>query len=905
MFFIEYFTWFLSRFEFIFVVTVVSLLLKSCILFFLLRSIRFSNKIGKPFIFLLIILVSNMFSDIAWVLNLLYELIAYPKYQIVSFFTHIAWVFFVVQYQSLILFVENLIIQKYYFSKRQIFFCLISSIFCMLFLFIATVSFKNIDISQYYLLRSKTETLSTFYVMFVLAIPSVLLVLQKMRTTELPLILKQQLFIFIGGFILPLLTADFIQLNPFQFRVLGELAHNYIAVSFTTIFLTIAIYFCARKIFGLRFLNLKSHVQRPMNMNFIEDFKGVLERLSAVTTCEELIHITQHFFKETFDIPITKTQLYFRKTDSQITDKVIGIKDETVVSLVETFLLTHSQALDSTIKDEKVLIFDEIDFSHFYHACESGEIMLRFLRTINADIFLPIYEKNKLIAYIIVERHARTGNFYSNVERDELMVFSSYLGNIINLLQSKQLDILLEQEQYLRQELYHKHQEISQYKESIRTFLRKGKSQQIGIIFYKNRRFVVGNEAAKEFIDINVNVHQGHPLTQTLKKLVQNVESFKTPQSVLAKHHTDGSTIVLSAVPHLEQNTIIITVSYPDVSDTIKHFIDLLKDPTECDYLLYLQTTESGRLINKLIPGVGAALLQFKIELLKASLSKRALLLDMQEQDIKNTVELVHHISFREVLHTLSLQGPSKNADVAIALFGVNPLFGLPDKYDKPLLATLDGVGTLFIKNVHHLDIETQEHLAAYIRYGYYSPCKSDKKMVSDVRIICSSNQHLLSLTQAGKFSKNLLQELKGTTLSMPSLMTLPDHELQALAAGYTEQALVSDAFQHVLELTDREKNVLVKDRPVSLQDLKNRVQQFLVKKSKKNLIYDEVEFNPTYDLSDPDLIAAARLGKQALKDRRVMTLLWNKFKSQNKISTFLGVNRSSINRRCKEYNLI
>ena len=29
------------------------------------------------------------------------------------------------------------------------------------------------------------------------------------------------------------------------------------------------------------------------------------------------------------------------------------------------------------------------------------------------------------------------------------------------------------------------------------------------------------------------------------------------------------------------------------------------------------------------------------------------------------------------------------------------------------------------------------------------------------------------------------------------------------------------------------------------------------------------------------------------------MTCLWNKFKNQNKIATLLGVNRSSVNRRC------
>jgi len=310
-------------------------------------------------------------------------------------------------------------------------------------------------------------------------------------------------------------------------------------------------------------------------------------------------------------------------------------------------------------------------------------------------------------------------------------------------------------------------------------------------------------------------------------------------------------------------------------------------------------------LINKLIPGDGFTLLNFKIELLKVALSKKAILLDMMDQDLQSTAEIINHISMRDELYVIALQRPPHNFDIAIKLFGINPIFGILGNQNRPLLETLNGVGTLFIKNIHFLDLETQDALALFIRYGFYTILKSDQKVASDVRIICSSNQNLSSLTQAGKFSKELFQELKTTTLSMPSLIELPEDELQTLADGFTQQALTNDALDHILLLNDKEKKSFLNNRPISLQELKTRIQQLLIKKSKKNMIYQEVAFNNAYDVTDPDLIAAARLGKQALKDQRVMILLWNKFKNQNKISTFLGVNRSSVNRRCKEYNLL
>jgi transcriptional regulator with PAS, ATPase and Fis domain len=82
------------------------------------------------------------------------------------------------------------------------------------------------------------------------------------------------------------------------------------------------------------------------------------------------------------------------------------------------------------------------------------------------------------------------------------------------------------------------------------------------------------------------------------------------------------------------------------------------------------------------------------------------------------------------------------------------------------------------------------------------------------------------------------------------------------------------------------------------------RIQDILMNKSKKNHIYEETQFDPAYNITDPELVQAARLGKKALKDPKTMALLWRKFQNQNKIATFLGVNRSSVNRRCKEYKL-
>jgi len=77
------------------------------------------------------------------------------------------------------------------------------------------------------------------------------------------------------------------------------------------------------------------------------------------------------------------------------------------------------------------------------------------------------------------------------------------------------------------------------------------------------------------------------------------------------------------------------------------------------------------------------------------------------------------------------------------------------------------------------------------------------------------------------------------------------------------------------------------------------------MQKAEKNNIHQETNFDPAYETNDSELIQASRLRKHALKDKKIMTMLWKKFnKNQSKIAEFLGVNRSSVHHRCKLYHL-
>ena len=888
----------LGSYPFLLFITASAFILKACLLIILVKRSSQIKSVHNTWLLLMSILISSMVVDSAWILKLSRELFFQTlDYRIAIFWLRLSWAFDMVQYQALALFIEKLIQQDFKLNIRHKILLTISSIFCLFFL---TLAFANIGCNSVLdrpIIEFKMQQAFTLYSQFILMLMTLFSAYIRLRATILPRILQKQTKIIILGLIVPHILSDLIQYYPFNFSNF-EITSYYFVVSVSTIFLTIALFYCSRKIMGLRFLNFKTHVEAPKKFIFVDNFKDVLEQLGHTTSLNELNHITQGFFKNALTIPLRRTMLYMRDQATATTHT----NTPKIENVVETMLSGPNPELLEYIARTKILIQDEIAFSQFYEKNEISNAIVNFLEEINADILLPIYAQKKIIAYIIVERNART-EFYSDIERDEMLVFATYLGNIIYLLQNRNLEALIHQEKELKEELYWKHQEINQYKESIRSFIKNNKQKDFGIIFYKNRRFVFGNAIAKELIKVNLNTQEGHPLTQQLKNLAKDVEEYKSTQHCFAKD-SEGNKLMLYGIPNHEQNNVIIIAYYPEISDIITKQIDLLKDPTTWDYLLYLDTTESGKLVNQLIPGSGEHLLNFKIDLLKAALSKKATLLEMAQEDLLPTVELLHHISLRDQLHILNLQGHEKNMETAVKLFGINPIFGMGQQ-STGLLSKLASNGTLFIQNVQFLTLETQHYLAEFIRYGYYRVFKSDQKIASNARIICSANQNLQNLVQEGTFSKELFNELKKTVLIMPSLFVLPEPELSELAENFTEQALKADAFKNLLELTDKDKLKLAHQRPISLQELKTKIQQILVQKSKKNEIYQETQFDPAYEISDPELIQAARLGKHALREPRVMALLWNKFKNQNKIATFLGVNRSSVNRRCKEYKLI
>lgn len=894
-------------------VLILSEILASVFKFFLIFKLTFNKQksyyFQLPLILICIFLSLSLLDSAGNILMaFFYKIFKFDiEFKFITLMARLAMSTFLIRYFALSLFLKFLTKKKINFSKLDYIFG-ISSILvfiCFSYLIIFKFNIPSHSLETLSFEKKLVQILTILLIIFF--IPSINQVYKYIKNNNLPEILSKQLQIFIKFLIIPhLFLESIINRNSPLFFMTTMLPFNKpILYSLSTMLATYAMYYCTQKIFGLRFLNVKKHVETKHKFNFIDDFKNVLEQLGQVTAIKELTHVTQTFFKAAFSIPLGSTKLYVRKkvlkeNDISTNDIILKISNK-----VENFIanLNDNPSLKAYLYKYKIFIKDEVEFSNFYEKTNEREQIIKFLNDVNADIFLPVFERQSISAYVIVEQKARPHELYNNVERDEMLVYASYISNIINILKNGNLDGLIKQQKEFSEELYNKHQEINQYKESIRTFLRMHQQRKFGIICHKGRNFAFINKEAQDLTGcIDLNIDEENYIIRDLKSLIKQVKQYKTTHSI-SSYDNQGNKLIITGMPNLENNMVIIMLYYPEVSDIVRSRFDSLKDPSKWDYLLYLETTKSGKLINDLIPGNSENLLNLKINLLNTALSKKATLLQIPEDDLMPTVEIIHYISLKESLQVLQINNYEQDDSAAIQLFGINPLLNYNNNQDA-LLYKLDSIGTLFIKNIHFLSMETQNKLAEYISYGYYTQLKSDQKIFTSVRIICSTDKKLSQLVTEGKFSKALFNELNKAYIKMPTIGTLPEEEINELTQGFTEQSLKTKVLKNILELNDREKNQIICQKPVSLKELKTRVRQLLIEKSNKNNITEKVELDPSFNIIDPDIYQAVRLGKNALKDSHIMSLLWNKFKNQNKIATLLGVNRSSVNRRCKEYNL-
>lgn len=850
----------------------------------LLNQPDFKKK-QTQFLFFILPIIAIIAENITWILDYIY-----PETTLTRSIICIAWILGCFKLHSLIFFLQVSTGQKISFSLYHKIFFTIETI----------LSFGFIADAIYLILHNNHMAYFQYFynsmilLWLITLIPLTSLIVDKISNDKIPIIIKQQVRLLFSYLIIPYVICLMLEFLPFVCSPAAKQIAAFADIG--TIFITTAFYLFYKKIMLLRFLNLSEKVQTKskLTISFTPNIKEIIDQLNFASNEQELQLVTQNFFYEQLHMSKRQIVLYLRDC---------GKKLDPIQEEIEQFLNNEKLGFNpiQTAISHKIFIGHEIDFDAFSSDNIVVSELSKFLIKIDCDLFIPILNNKQLTGYIVVKKDKKQ-IIYNLEQQNKMIVFAQFLAPAIYLLSQQNIYKLMLEAKETKEDLYAKHQEINQYKESIKKLLKDRIENHIGIIFYKQKHFSFRNQEAQQLICVNPNLQQNHPTTATLINLAQQVEKFKSTQTICITIH-NGTKLIVSGMPYTDSSGgVLLTVRQPEATDIIKMQLDALKDPSKRDYLLYLETTEAGKLINKLLPSKNEALLQTKIELLQAALQKNALLLQSHPDDVMDIASLIHQISIKESMHVLNLHGLQNN-EFATKLFGINPL--LQPQSEPSLLEKLDN-GTLLIKNIENLDSLSQQKLAYFIRYGIFTPLKSEQRKFSDVRIICSTNANVLELIQQGKIASELYKELQKSSLTLPSLIGLTQEDLSDLIDGFMHQAIQDDAKQFFAPLNINDKNILLQKRIESISEFKKKIHNLMIIKSQeRNISKETIQSKKSFDTACPDIQLAAQLGKDALKDSKLMATLWEKFGSQTKIASLLGVNRSSVNRRCKDYNLI
>ncbi|WP_052476128.1 sigma-54 interaction domain-containing protein [Cohnella kolymensis] len=221
-------------------------------------------------------------------------------------------------------------------------------------------------------------------------------------------------------------------------------------------------------------------------------------------------------------------------------------------------------------------------------------------------------------------------------------------------------------------------------------------------------------------------------------------------------------------------------------------------------------------------------------------------------------------------------------------------------------LISLANRGTLFLDEIAELTLPIQGKLLRVIQERHFYPIDSVEAITVDIRVITATSRNLRSLIESGKFREELYHRLNVVPIKVPSLRErredIPgfiDFFVNYLNRKYSKRKIISASVVNVL---------MQYQWPGNIRELKNLVERLVVT-SRENLIdiydippeiLDSIEENRT----KPE--QAQRSLREMLEgyEYDIIKEAVRRHKTLLSTSTELGIDVSTLSRKCKKYNI-
>lgn len=855
--------------------------------------------------YLLTSLFFSLFSDFAWLVKLFHKIIMPESpYTIVTFFIRIGWASIALQHQYLSLFIQELPQKKRSLSLAQRIITGIAYLFCIYFLYNAffnenLISKKSQILAQKIIINPPLEVIMmrfvSIYLTAVLMVPGLAIIINHARSSHVPKIVKRQLLIFTLYFMCPYLAIELLQALAITFSLMEQ--NLYAIVGLATLLLIIALHYALKHIVNLRFMNWTNHVINTSHKKHATIFKQVIENLSQSHTFYEFQHITQQFFAHSFSLKtdhITLHLMYETPEKKHHNTPCLA----TPYHAIDALLSRQASSSPQPVSRHRIAVYDDIAFNNFYADTRLNTDLIHNLDSINADIFLPLYRNNCLIAAIMVKKNARISTCYNESEQDEMLIFANYLSNSINLIHTKKSDIVAQRIHGLTKELSLAHQKTMLFKEAVRSSIRTTTQQHIGILFYQNNLFLNGNQYTYDLLPFSLNHHKGHPIVKQISNLAHNVICSKTTQSLVINHAQHKQPIVITGSMQLNKKTVLITAHQASIAHLLYEHDYLLQHEADWIYLLFLQTTHIGAQLNNYLPTFTEYILNLKISILRFLLTPYPLLILAPEHDCSTILSWLSYTQNNKTIHQITITTKEQKPQTAYLLFGKRADINTPQQYG--LLEKIESNDIIVIKNIHLLCTEGQQKLATFIESGIFTSFDDDTVMKqSPARIIVTTSSPIRHILSNNMLNKTLYLCIKQNKLVIPPVNTWPLHELMHLIDTIIQHIETKTPLYCLMPITNNNKRKLSSTAD-SIHTLHKKINAIFEKNSQKKI-------TPYLQLTESELehlSFIAQLGKKVLKDSATMKLLWHLFHNQHAIARLLGVQASSVYKKCKQYEL-
>lgn len=233
----------------------------------------------------------------------------------------------------------------------------------------------------------------------------------------------------------------------------------------------------------------------------------------------------------------------------------------------------------------------------------------------------------------------------------------------------------------------------------------------------------------------------------------------------------------------------------------------------------------------------------------------------------------------------------------------------------KPGLFELAHKGTIFLDEVGDISLELQGRLLRVLQEKEIMRIGDDKVIPIDVRVISATNKSLKSLVEEGKFRLDLLFRLDVLRISIPPLRDRGE-DIILLAQAFLHE-YNKKLHKNIKSITPAAQNLLLQHQwPGNIRELRNVCERLSALVSGNEITVEDVEKVLNYDLTTTAgqsfprkngptrILAAATANLSCFEKEVILSALEKTGHNKTKAAEMLGISRTTLWRKIKEFNL-